>query len=96
MNTRIFTVIAASVVFAGMVPASAEAGGLFGKKGVIRGSVGNFVKKRVNPIATPILRGAVVVSGAVGGAIVGTAVGAPNLGTQVGLAVGQGINEVAR
>lgn len=73
----------------------AEAGGLFGKKGLIRGSVGRFVEKNVNPIATPVLRKAVVIAAGAGGAVVGGLVGAPQVGAALGAAAGEGINKAA-
>jgi hypothetical protein len=56
--------IAVGVVIAAAVVTNippANAGGLFGKGGVIRGDVGNFLDKNVEgPILTPAARGATV------------------------------------
>ncbi len=75
--------------------APASAGGLFGKHGLIRGSVGNFVSRNVNPIATPILRGATVAVGATAGAAGGALIGAPATGALIGTSVGNGVNRAA-
>lgn len=86
----------AVLVIAGLGTLPASAGGLFGKGGLIRGSVGNFIHDKVQaPIVTPVIQGAVVAGGAAVGAVAGAKVGAPVTGAAVGAGVGQGINDVA-
>ena len=86
-----------ALVLGGGMNNAAEAGGLFGKGGLIRGSVGNFLDKHVEkPILTPAARGAAVAGGAALGAAGALAVGAPpNAGAAVGAAVGHAVNEAA-
>jgi len=75
---------------------SAQAGGLFGPGGVIRGDVGNWLNKHVEgPILTPAARAATVAAGAAVGAAAGAMVGAPNLGAAVGAGVGNAVNDAA-
>lgn len=70
---------------------TAQAGGLFGKGGIFRGSVGNFLDKHVEkPVTTPIARGATVAAGAAVGAYLGG-----DAGAVAGAAIGHGVNRVA-
>lgn len=89
--------LTASLLVVSVVAVSpASAGGLFGKGGPFRGSVGNFINKHIEePILTPVARAATVAIGATVGAAAGTVVGAPKAGAVVGAAVGQAINEKA-
>jgi hypothetical protein len=87
-------VVAAIGLGAATLPASA--GGPFGKGGLIRGSVGNFIAKNVQrPVLTPLARGATVAAGTALGAAGGAYVGMPATGAAVGGAVGQGVNNIA-
>ena len=85
--------IAAAIAFALTASAPAQAGGLFGKKGLIRGSIGAFVEKRVNPIVTPILRQTYTTAV---GVVVGGLAGAPAISGVIGATAGHGINEAAK
>ncbi len=90
------SVIGFVAALAATAAAPADAGGLFGKGGLIRGSVGNFIAKNVQePVLTPMARGAVVAGGAVVGAAAGSYVGAPVTGGAAGAGIGQGINDLA-
>jgi hypothetical protein len=72
------------------------AGGFFGKKAPIRGSVGNFLDKHVEkPITTPMARNATVAATTAVGTAVGAYVGAPQTGAAVGGYVGDTANERA-
>lgn len=83
----------ATVLTVAGVNHQAEAGGLFGCSGsgaLIRGSVGCTVKKKVNPVATPLLRKGVEL----GTTAIGKSLGGP-IGGFAGKQVGRGINNVA-
>lgn len=72
------------------------AGGLCGKKGLIRGSVGNWCDKNIEgPVTTPFARNATIVVTTTVGGIVGTALGSPTIGAAVGEYVGETLNERA-
>lgn len=88
MKTILFAL--ASAAFVASAPA-AQAGGLFGKGGLIRGSVGAFLDKHVErPILTPVARSTTIAAGAaIGGALGGHA------GAVAGAAAGEGINRLA-
>jgi hypothetical protein len=73
------------------VAPAAQAGGLFGRGGLIRGSVGNFMDRHIEkPITTPLARGAVVAGGAAVGAYFAGEAGAVG-----GAMLGHGLNRVA-
>lgn len=75
---------------------AAQAGGLFGSGGLIRGSIGNFLDKHVEkPILTPVARGTAVAVGTAVGTVAGAAVGAPQAGAVLGAGAGQFVNEAA-
>lgn len=75
---------------------SAGAGGLCGKKGLFRGSVGNWCDKNIEKtITTPFARNATVVVTTTVGGVVGTVLGSPTIGAAVGEYVGETINERA-
>jgi hypothetical protein len=98
MNPRIIipALVAASV--AGFSQA-ANAGGLFGEGGLIRGDVGNFLDRNLEqPVLTPMARNTVVGATTAVGTAVGGYVGGPTgakLGGYAGGYVGDQINERA-
>lgn len=86
---KVLTALAASVAIVAVTVTGASAGGLFGKGGLIRGDVGNFIDKHVEkPILTPVARAATVIVGAA----VATYVAGP-LAAPVGAAVGEAVNQ---
>jgi hypothetical protein len=100
MNARLVipTLIAAACAVGGFSPA-ANAGGLFGEGGVIRGDVGTFMQKNVQePILTPAARGAVTTTTTAVGGVVGGVIGGPTgatIGGFGGKQVGDEINRRA-
>ena len=89
MKKFVMTVAAAAIAATTMVSA-ANAGGLFGDGGFIRGWVGKVLDPVENKVLTPAARGATVAAGAAVGAAVGG-----NAGAAVGAAIGEGINRAA-
>jgi hypothetical protein len=96
-------IISRRVIFAAAVSSTilaaipANAGGLFGDGGLIKGDVGRFMEKHVQePIATPVLRGAVEYGSTVGGAAVGGYYGGGAgavAGGALGNRLGRGVND---
>lgn len=80
----------ASVAVVGLVVAAnpAYAGGLFGKGGLIRGTVGDILDTVVDKPLTPILQATVVIAGATAAATFIDPLAAP-----AGAALGEGIND---
>jgi hypothetical protein len=75
--------------------AVANAGGLFGEGGVIRGSIGNALKPVQERVLTPVVRGAVVGAGTTVGTVAGGYYGGPTgavVGGTAGNALGHGVN----
>jgi len=95
-NTRKMLQSAALAAALGLSITPSYAGGLFGKGGIFRGDVGNFLDKNLEqPILTPAARGATVAAGAAAGAAVGALVGAPEAGAVVGAGAGNAVNDYA-
>src|SRR5262249_18863648 len=100
MNTRLIipALVTAACAFGGY-SSVANAGGLCGKGGPIRGSVGEACDKRVEkPITTPMAQNTVVQGGRAVGGAVGGYIGGPTgaaLGQEAGGYVGRTINERA-
>jgi hypothetical protein len=72
---------------------SAQAGGLFGEGGLIRGDVGRILDPVEQQIFTPAARGAVVAGSGFVGGVGGTILGCPACGVYVGEQFGEAINE---
>lgn len=87
--------LATTVAFLALTAGHANAGGLFGDGGLIRGDVGRVMNVVVDKPVTPVLRGAVVAGGAVLGGAGGEMIGIPApIGSAVGAGMGNQINEI--
>ena len=78
-----------------MAVSGANAGGLFGDGGLIRGDVGRIMAPVQQHVLTPVVQGAVVGVGAAAGAVGGGYVGGPTgaaVGSAAGAATGNWVN----
>jgi hypothetical protein len=87
--------IATALTLLALASGHANAGGLFGKGGLIRGDVGKLGDVIIDKPVTPVLRGTVVAGGAVLGGVGGEMLGIPvPIGAAAGAGMGNEINEI--
>lgn len=89
MSKSYKTLIAVAAVAASMSISTANAGGLFGEGGLIRGDVGKLLDPIENKVLTPVAQSATVAGAAAAGAYVGG-----ELGGVIGAQAGHCINQV--
>ena len=94
MKRGVVVVAVASVAALGFTAVTADAGGLFGDRGVFRGTIGEIFDPVEEEVLTPMAQGAAVIGGAALGAAGAAYVGAPpQMGGMIGACAGQVVNE---
>lgn len=92
-NTITKLAVAGTLFFSAI--ATAQAGGLFGDGGLIRGDIGRIFDKHVEkPITTPLARQGAVAAGTAAGAFLGGKAGNPAIGGMIGNQMGHCVNSI--